>query len=82
MRANYDILTLSSLILLRMALFRSLVHKAFSDEYSQSLTLEVVERYVNAGQSQVFSRREIDFALDQMQEANQVMVSDGTVFLI
>ena len=65
-----------------MALFRSLVHKAFSDEYSQSLTVEVVERYVNVGQSQVFSRREIDFALDQMQDANQVMVSDGTVFLI
>lgn len=65
-----------------MALFRSLVHKAFSDEYSQSLMLEVVERYVNAGQSQSFSRREVEFALDQMQEANQVMVSEGTVFLI
>lgn len=65
-----------------MAQFRSLVHKAFSDEHSQSLTVDQIESYVNSGLSQLFSSQEIEVALDQMQEANQVMVSEGMVFLI
>lgn len=65
-----------------MAQFRSLVHKAFSDEHSQSLTVDQIESYVNSGLSQMFSSQEIEVALDQMQEANQVMVSEGMVFLI
>ena len=65
-----------------MAQFRSLVHKAFSDEHSQSLTVDQIESYVNSGLSQLFSSQEIEIALDQMQEANQVMVSEGMVFLI
>lgn len=67
---------------LRMAQFRSLVHKAFSDEHSQSLTVDRIESYVNAALSQNFTNAEITLALDQMQEANQVMVSEGMVFLI
>ena len=65
-----------------MAQFRSLVHKAFSDEHSQSLTVDRIESYVNAALSQNFTNAEITLALDQMQEANQVMVSEGMVFLI
>ena len=65
-----------------MAQFRSLVHKAFSDEHSQSLTVDRIESYVNAVLSQNFTNAEITLALDQMQEANQVMVSEGMVFLI
>lgn len=65
-----------------MAQFRSLVHKAFSGEHSQSLTVDQIESYVNSGLSQMFSSQEIEVALDQMQEANQVMVSEGMVFLI
>ena len=66
----------------RMAQFRSLVQKAFEEEYSQSLPLDHIVRRVNEGQSQSFSRAEIDYALDKMQDANQVMVSEGVVFLI
>lgn len=65
-----------------MAQFRSLVHKAFSDEHSQSVTIEHIESYVNTALSQSFTNAEIMLALDQMQDANQVMVSEGMVFLI
>ena len=44
----------------RMAQFRSLVQKAFKEEYSQSLPLDNIVRRVNEGQSQSFSRAEID----------------------
>ena len=73
---------LSPSLSFRMAQFRSLVHKAFSDEHSQSLTVDRIESYVNAVLSQNFTNAEITLALDQMQEANQVMVSEGMVFLI
>ena len=65
-----------------MALFRSLVHKVFSEQHSQSLAVDQIMSAVNIAQSQPFQRAEIDHALDTMQEANQVMVSEGMVFLI
>lgn len=66
----------------RMGQFRSLVHQAFSEEHSQSLPVAHILQYINQGLSQVFTREEVDVALDQMQEANQVMVSEDMVFLI
>ena len=68
--------------LYRMGQFRSLVHQAFSEEHSQSLPVAHIQQYINQGLSQVFTREEVDVALDQMQEANQVMVSEDMVFLI
>ena len=65
-----------------MAQFRSLVHKVFSDQHSQSLPVDSIMSAINIGLSQPFLRSEVDHALDTMQEANQVMVSEGMVFLI
>jgi DNA replication licensing factor MCM3 len=66
----------------RLAEFRGLIHRAFSDNHSQSLTVDQVNSFVNVGLSQPFTTQEMNAALDRMQEANQVMVSDGVVFLI
>ena len=65
-----------------MALFRSLLHKVFSDQHSQSLPVSTILSAINIGQSQPFQRVEVDYALDTMQEAYQVMVSEDMVFLI
>ena len=66
----------------RLSLFRSLLHKVFSDQHSQSLPVGTILTAINIGQSQPFHRVEVDNALDNMQDANQVMVSDDMVFLI
>ncbi len=57
--------------------------KAFSDEHSQSMSVEHLSSMINADhRGNEFSSREVTSALDRMQEANQVMVSEGVVFLI
>ena len=71
-----------SLIYFRMEKFRSLVHQAFSEEHSQSLPVAHILQYINRGLTEAFSKEEVNMALDKMQEANQVMVSEEMVFLI
>lgn len=67
----------------RLASFRSAVVKAFSSEHSQSLTVEQLASIVNSlHRERPFPPSEVAAALDQMQDANQVMVSEGVVFLI
>lgn len=66
----------------RLTEFRSGVVKAFSSEHSQSLPINRLADLVNSGTSSHFSSAEVSAALEQMQDANQVMVSEGVVFLI
>ena len=66
----------------RLTEFRSAVGKAFSSEHSQSLPIDQLTELVNSGTSSRFSTSEVSTALEQMQDANQVMVSEGVVFLI
>ena len=64
-------------------MFRSKVGGAFSTEHSQSLPLSQLEELVNAScHDNPFSSGEVLGGLVAMEEANQVMVSEGVVFLI
>ena len=64
-------------------MFRSKVGVAFSGEHAQSLPLARLEALVNAGcHDDPFSSGEVSAGLVAMEEANQVMVSEGVVFLI
>ena len=58
--------------------------QAFSSEHSQSLPVQQLTSLVNAAglAPPPFSPGEVAAALDRMQDANQVMVSEGVVFLI
>lgn len=66
----------------RLSQFRSSVVKVFSSRHSQSLPLDELTDHVNSDPATQFSRAEVNAALDMMQSANQVMVSDNVVFLI
>lgn len=67
----------------RLSKFRSSVVRAFSSEHAQSLPLERLTQLVNSDHhDNPFAPSEVGGALDRMQEANQVMVSEGVVFLI
>ena len=56
---------------------------AFSGEHAQSLPLARLEDLINAGcQDNPFTSGEVSVGLVAMEEANQVMVSEGVVFLI
>lgn len=67
---------------LRLEYFRGAVVKAFSSEHSQSLTVAQVTTAANSSPAHQFTGDEVTAALDLMQDANHVMVSDGVVFLI
>ena len=61
-----------------MALFRSLVFQLFSTEHSQSVSMDTLKAKVEND----FDDVEMQAALLAMQDANQLMVADDTVFLI
>ena len=67
----------------RLDHFRKGVVKAFAREHSQSLPIETIMEVVNLDHpDHPFTSREAEVALDKMQDANQVMVSEQMVFLI
>lgn len=67
----------------RLAAFRTAVSEAFSTEHAQSMPVGRVTQLVNTGRpDNPFSANEITAGLNTMEEANQVMVSEGVVFLI
>ncbi|EFA12381.1 DNA replication licensing factor Mcm3 [Tribolium castaneum] len=66
----------------RLTQFRSSLDRAFRDNRAQSLSLARIRDSVNTDNIAPFSQGEIRAAIDQMTEANQVMLADGIVFLI
>ena len=58
------------------------VANAFSSTHSQSLPMSDLATQLNSDPSVQFSQAEMTAALDRMQEANDVMVSEGVVYLI
>ena len=66
----------------RLEHFRGVVVRAFSREHSQSLTIDQITAAANASSAHQYTSGEVMAALDMMQDANQVMVSEGVVFLI
>lgn len=70
-------------LLHRLSLFRSKVSGAFSAEHAQSLPMSRLTELINEGcHDNLFSTNEVSAGLVAMEEANQVMVSEGVVFLI
>ena len=67
----------------RLSTFRSKVGVAFADEHVQSLPVTKLQELINDScHDNPFSTNEISAGLVAMEEANQVMVSEGVVFLI
>ncbi|XP_022920359.2 DNA replication licensing factor Mcm3 [Onthophagus taurus] len=67
----------------RLSKFKSCLQKTFRENRTQSLSLVKVKDSVNSQYSnEPFSQSEINAAVERMTEDNQVMLSDGIVFLI
>ncbi|XP_054714424.1 zygotic DNA replication licensing factor mcm3-like [Uloborus diversus] len=67
----------------RMKDFRSILSQLFKVRHAQSVPLSVLTDFVAERQKDdPFTPEEINLALEQMTEANQVMVANEIVFLI
>ncbi|XP_067086616.1 MCM3 minichromosome maintenance deficient 3 (S. cerevisiae), like [Osmerus mordax] len=69
----------------RMKIFKTALLKAFKTTRSQSVAVTELLTLVNDtthGQDHTFEAQEVDQLLGRMQEQNQVMMSEGVVFLI
>ncbi|XP_041466825.1 zygotic DNA replication licensing factor mcm3-like [Lytechinus variegatus] len=67
----------------RLKLFKSTVHKTFEATHAQSIPMtQISEALTTEHKEAPFSKAEIDSALSKMQDDNQIMVSEGIVFLI
>lgn len=56
--------------------------EVFREAHAQSVSMNRLTESVNRDKEQPFSPEEIQAALSKMQDDNQVMVSEGIVFLI
>ncbi|XP_044262348.1 DNA replication licensing factor Mcm3 [Tribolium madens] len=66
----------------RLTQFRTGLHRAFRDIRAQSLSVARIRDTLNTDNTAPFSQGEIQAAIVRMTEDNQVMMSDGIVFLI
>ncbi|KAJ7389280.1 MCM DNA helicase complex subunit [Desmophyllum pertusum] len=67
----------------RLGEFKAALLEAFSSAHVQTLPLSTVKESVKRDtRDKTFSDEEIDSALQVMQDANQIMVAEGNVFLI
>ncbi|KAK9888550.1 hypothetical protein WA026_000795 [Henosepilachna vigintioctopunctata] len=66
----------------RFTLFKTSLHRLFKENRTQSLPLSRIKESINSEQSASFSQGEILAAIERMTDDNQVMMSDGIVFLI
>ncbi|XP_055324264.1 DNA replication licensing factor Mcm3 [Sitodiplosis mosellana] len=66
----------------RLLVFKQKLNQAFRDVREQTLAVEALTGAINQNIDQPFSSAEVNAAIEQMSEANQIMVADGIVFLI
>ncbi|KAL3283583.1 hypothetical protein HHI36_006721 [Cryptolaemus montrouzieri] len=66
----------------RLSIFKTSLHKTFKENRAQSLPLSRIKESINSDPSTSFSTGEILGAIERMTADNQVMMSDGIVFLI
>ena len=66
----------------RLKDFKSLLFKLFHRERTQSLVLNTILSYMRENDTTKFTETDIKSALHTMQDDNQIMLSDETVFLI
>ncbi|GLV31799.1 Minichromosome maintenance 3 [Carabus blaptoides fortunei] len=66
----------------RFTVFKSSLQKIFRDARTASLAMARIKETLNAEHTTPFTNGEIKAAIEKMEEENQIMVSDGIVFLI
>lgn len=66
----------------RLLVFKQKLNQAFRDVREQTLPLEQLTEAINQNIDAPFQQSEINAAIEQMSDANQIMVADGIVFLI
>lgn len=66
----------------RLTVFKQKLNQAFRDVRDQTLAVEALTSAINQNIDEPFSQAEVNAAIEQMSEANQIMVADGIVFLI
>lgn len=66
----------------RLKAFKVALLEVFREAHAQSVGMTRLTESVNRDEEQPFSPEEIQAALSKMQDDNQVMVSEGIVFLI
>uniref|UniRef100_A0A6I8Q5T6 DNA replication licensing factor MCM3 n=1 Tax=Xenopus tropicalis TaxID=8364 RepID=A0A6I8Q5T6_XENTR len=70
------------LFLSRLKAFKSALLGAFKSAHAQSIAMEALMEAINKRNDSPFSQAEVKAALELMEEANHIMVSDNIVFLI
>ncbi|KAM6181251.1 DNA replication licensing factor MCM3 isoform 2-T2 [Erethizon dorsatum] len=66
----------------RLKAFKVALLNVFRDAHAQSVGLTHLTESINRDKEEPFSEEEVQAALDKMQDDNQVMLSEGIVFLI
>ncbi|XP_072385638.1 DNA replication licensing factor Mcm3 [Diabrotica undecimpunctata] len=66
----------------RLTTFKSSLQKAFRENRTQSLSLSRIREFINSDNPTPYTQNEISAAIERMTDDNQVMLSDGFVFLI
>lgn len=66
----------------RLKEFKTVLLKAFKATRSQSIAIPELLMHINKSQTEAFEEEEVKKLLGRMQDDNQVMLSEGVVFLI
>ncbi|XP_007516580.1 DNA replication licensing factor MCM3 isoform X2 [Erinaceus europaeus] len=66
----------------RLKAFKAALLEVFREAHAQSVGMNRVTETINKDKEEPFSSEEIQAALSKMQDDNQVMVSEGIIFLI
>lgn len=66
----------------RLKAFKVALLEVFQEAHAQSVGMNRLTESINQNKEEPFSSAEIQAALSKMQDDNQVMVSEGIVFLI
>ena len=67
----------------RLKIFRGTVQKVFATTHAQSVAVEDIKKTLHEDfPDERFTEDEIQAAINEMEEANQIMVSEGMAFLI
>lgn len=69
-------------VLGRLKAFKAALLEVFQEAHAQSVGMNRLTESINRDKEEPFSSSEIQAALSRMQDDNQVMVSEGIVFLI
>lgn len=66
----------------RLTAFKQKLNQSFRNVREQTLAIEQLKSAINQNSDAPFTEGEVTAAIEQMSEANQIMVADGIVFLI